>query len=251
LLADPQRGNVHPMNGLLDALVDLALPRQCVSCRAAGSLLCEWCRGDDRPLYPDVGFPAAAAGSYEGGLRTAVLAYKERGRRDLAPALGDLLAQAVRSVIEEVGEPGWALALVPVPSSRAQSRVRGGPHVLRLARQAARLTGLPVAPDALRLERAVLDSAGLGARARARNLRGAMGAAAPPAGAVALIVDDILTTGATAREAERALARAGWPVAGVAVVAAVPLDSGTAAESEKNRRELAHPASGARRAGLA
>jgi predicted amidophosphoribosyltransferase len=62
----------------------------------------------------------------------------------------------------------------------------------------------------------------LSASERYRNLVGAMRASPPPATATALIVDDIVTTGASLAEAARALSTAGWPVAGAAVIAATP-----------------------------
>ena len=197
---------------MLDALVDLVLPRCCAGCGRPGSLLCGAClpREPARAVAPDVW----AAGDYDGALRSALLAYKERGRRELARPLGRLLASAL--------PPGGAgLVLVPVPSRRAAVRERGGDHVLRLARVAGRAAGLRVRP-ALRLVREVADSAGLHREERAANLSGVM-RARPPAGAPALIVDDIVTTGATLQEAARALRAAGWPVAGAAVVAATPL----------------------------
>ena len=73
----------------------------------------------------------------------------------------------------------------------------------------------------LRQRRAIADSAGLGLRERAENLHHAL-AARPGEGRVALLVDDIVTTGATLGEAERALQAAGWAVAGAVVVAATP-----------------------------
>jgi predicted amidophosphoribosyltransferase len=99
---------------------------------------------------------------------------------------------------------------------------------LRLARRAAVVSGVRVAPGVLRLDRVVRDSAGLGRRERERNLRGALRARAPTATAGArrvVVVDDIVTTGATLREAVRALRSAGWDVAGAAVVAGTPRPS--------------------------
>jgi predicted amidophosphoribosyltransferase len=105
--------------------------------------------------------------------------------------------------------------LVPVPSAAAARRARGGDHVARLLPRGRRTR------DALRLARAVRDSAGLDVEARAANLAMALRSAAPPwPGASAVIVDDIVTTGATLTEAARALRVAGWTVPGAAVVAA-------------------------------
>src|SRR5207302_10833979 len=112
--------------------------------------------------------------------------------------------------------------LVPVPSARATVRRRGGDHVLRLARAAASPLGARVVSP-LRITRAVRDSAGLGASERFANLGGAMSAAAPAAPETAVVVvDDIVTSGATLAEAVRALRASGWLVTGAAVVAATP-----------------------------
>jgi predicted amidophosphoribosyltransferase len=163
------------------------------------------------------GLPVLAAATYDGALRSALLAFKERGRRDLAGCLAELLARCV------VARPRVATApclLVPVPSAPDVARSRGGDHMLRLARATARRCPNTRVVTPLRLARSVRDSAGLGATARAANLQGAMRATAPQHPAAALLVDDIVTTGATLREAARALAAAGWQVSGAAVIAA-------------------------------
>ena len=108
-----------------------------------------------------------------------------------------------------------------MPSSRAAARRRGGDHVHRLARRAGRRLGVPIVP-ALRLVRAVRDSAGLGAGERHANLSGAMAARPAMPGVTAVIVDDIVTSGATLAESIRALRSAGWLVAGAATVAVTP-----------------------------
>jgi predicted amidophosphoribosyltransferase len=151
---------------------------------------------------------------YRLGLRQAVLAYKERGRRDLARPLAELLAGAVSRY-----PPG--AVVVPVPSASAAARRRGGDHMLRLACLAGRELGLPVRP-ALQLCRTVRDSTGLDVVQRRANLHDAMAARRPPPGVAAIVVDDIVTTGATVSEAVRALRAADWLVLGAAVVAATP-----------------------------
>jgi predicted amidophosphoribosyltransferase len=91
--------------------------------------------------------------------------------------------------------------------------------MVRLARGTAAASGLRVATGALALTRSVRDSAGLGVDERSANLRHAMTARPAPPGLAALVVDDIVTTGATVRESRRALEAAGWPVVGCAVIA--------------------------------
>jgi predicted amidophosphoribosyltransferase len=115
--------------------------------------------------------------------------------------------------------------LVPVPSAPATVRARGHDHALRLAQAAGRAARLPVAP-VLQHRRPVSDQAGLGAAARAANLAGAFGAVGGLTGRPVIVVDDVVTTGATLLEAARALATAGARVHGLAVVAATPRRSG-------------------------
>jgi predicted amidophosphoribosyltransferase len=204
---------------LAAALADLVLPRCCVGCGRPGQALCRHCGPREVVRLDVAGRPVVAAGAYAGALRAALIAYKERGRRDLAAPLGELLARAVAL--------GPAAVLVPVPCATRVARTRGGDHVLRLARVAARRGAGPVATP-LRLARSVQDSAGLGLLARAANLDAAMAAVAPThPGAGAMIVDDSGTTGATLREAARALTAAGWSVRGAAVVAATERRGGT------------------------
>lgn len=200
---------------LLDGLVDLVLPRACLGCGRPGRALCPAC-AVPAPVsveLPDLHVTAAAR--YEGVVRAALLAYKERNRRDLAGPLAGLLAVA----LDECGVTDRAVGavLVPVPSSRAARRTRGGDHLVPIARRAAPGRVRP----AIRLARAVRDSAGLGTAERADNLHGAMVASRPVAPA-AILIDDITTTGATLVEAARALRAAGWRVAGAAVIAATP-----------------------------
>jgi len=201
-----------PVPAVVAALADLVWPRSCVGCGRAGRVLCERCVPLDVLHLAAGGLPVGAAGAYDGPLRAALIAYKERGRRDLAEQLGTLLAGAVPV------EPG--VVLVPVPSAARVARARGGDHVLRLARIASRASRAPVATP-LGLVRTVQDSAGLDHHERAANLSAAMIATPPPSPDTGVVIlDDIVTTGATLREAARALAAAGWYVRAAAVVGA-------------------------------
>ncbi|MFE2143175.1 ComF family protein [Streptomyces sp. NPDC059456] len=232
-------------------------------CAGCAQALSGAAAGCVRPSAGPAGLPVVhAAAVYEGAVREVVLAHKERGALPLAGPLGAALAVAVGTALgvpagapagvparTAAGVPGAvsgglrggadALAgagpvLVPVPSARRQVRARGHDPVRRIALAAAarlRRAGVParVAP-VLRHARPVADQAGLGARERRENLSGALGVrrdgrALLPDGARIVLVDDVITTGATLAEAARALrAVSAAPVAAAAVVAA-PADS--------------------------
>ena len=188
------------------------------------------------PVVNDCGaeIPAFAAARYEGTVRAALLAYKERGRQGLRHELGGALFVACLAaccvvVTGVAGVTGWPpVWLVPVPSRRATVRERGHDVVGGVARVAAaelRRVGVraAVAP-VLRHARAVVDQAGLTAGDRVANLAGALALRRPTVlrGQAVIVVDDIVTTGATATEAWRVLTTAGAVVAGVAAIAATP-----------------------------
>jgi predicted amidophosphoribosyltransferase len=224
---------------LIDAALDLLLGGRCVGCERPGRALCAACSAGlpvaGRPAWPTPTPPGLAppwaAAEYAGTVRALVLAHKERAVLSLGGPLARLLATAVAAA----GVPG-PLVLVPVPSRPSTVRARGHDPTGAMTARAARLVGAPAVP-LLRTRPGLVDQAGLSAAQRAVNLAGSLHC---PSGGLrrlarrhprarVVVCDDVVTTGATAREAQRALESVGLRVAAVAAVAVTRRNSPGAA----------------------
>lgn len=167
--------------------------------------------------------------AYDGAVRAAVVAHKEHAVLSLAGPLGRALALSVMAAVAADGgaRPGPVVLGWP-PSTPATVRERGHDPLQRIVqacRRSLRSAGIRTeAGPVLRRVRAVADQAGLSARGRAANLDNAFEVHPRYRGRVAgsrlVVVDDVLTTGATAAEAARAIDRCGGDVHAVAVIAA-------------------------------
>ncbi|MGZ8176676.1 ComF family protein [Williamsia sp. SKLECPSW1] len=216
---------------------DLVVPVRCGGCGAPGSRWCPRCAevlaDDPVELSPrvDPGVPTWAMGRYRGVHRSAVLALKERRRQDLVDPLGDAMARGVLDLARwsEIPVDPPRLALVPAPTRLLAARRRGGDPVTAVARRAAGRLGSSVDVEpVLRTSMWARDSAGLTARDRVANLDEAVVVRGPArrldglrdGRCAVLLVDDVMTTGATAAESVRVLARQGVQVHAVLVLAA-------------------------------
>lgn len=239
-----------PAQRWLAAAGDLLLGATCHGCGAPWWGLCPDCRAElatrtPHPTRPDpcpTGFPFTVTSSaYDRLLRGLVNAHKERSALGLTPVLGERLARSVRTLLREGGaaNPGRPVVLVPVPSAARAVRERGFDATAAMARAAARR----LRPDRPATVATVLvqmsgvrDQSGLDARSRQANLAGAFRvrrSGLPVLGTPVVLVDDLVTTGASLTEAARVLRRAGVRVVGAATVAATQRRGGDTATQRR------------------
>ncbi len=157
---------------------------------------------------------ARSAAVYAGAVREAIQAFKFSGKASLARPLAALVLDGWRP-------PAGVTAVVPVPLARARERERGYNQAALLAERIAASADLPLRPRWLTRLRDTPAQSELSAAERRANVRHAFGASPEVAGAHVVLVDDVLTTGATIAECSRALRAAGAAAIGVLTVARV------------------------------
>jgi ComF family protein len=228
--------------------LDVALPTLCVACRdpVDGEGVCADCWAKlsfiAPPFCPRLGIPfvydpgpdmlsmeaianppaytrARAAVRYDDVARTLVHAFKYQDRTDLAPAMGRWMARAGRELLDD------ADALVPVPLHWRRGWSRRYNQSGALARIIEQHAGVPVAAEALRRIRPTEQQIGLSRPQRASNVQGAFKVAPDRqqliAGRRVVLIDDVLTSGATVDACARALLRAKAAAVDVLVFARV------------------------------
>jgi ComF family protein len=254
MIRDATSTLLRPVGHWLTGGLDLLLPPRCLACGievAGQARLCAacWrglafigppqCRSCGYPLphaTPDAPLCGACAASppayeraraalrYDDGSRRLILAFKHADRTDIAPLLGQWLAKAGAELFAD------AEVLAPVPLHRWRLLRRGYNQAALLAREVARTSTLPLVPDLLVRTRATPSQQGLGARARLENI-GERAFRVHPwhrrrlAGRRVLLIDDVLTTGATVGACTRALLRGGAVAVDVLTLARVTHDA--------------------------
>jgi ComF family protein len=239
---------VNGARAILTAALDLALPRLCAACRAPveGQGLCPACWSKlsfiSRPYCERLGIPfvfdpgpgilsleaiadppayhrARAAVRFDEISRALVHALKYGDRLDLAPMMGRWLSHAGREIL------GEADALIPVPLHWRRNWARRFNQSAMLAAAVSATSGVPIAAGALKRVKPTAQQVGLSRAERAANVQGAF--RVTPQGKAAIVgrrlvvVDDVLTSGATVEGCARALLRAGAANVDVLVFARV------------------------------
>ena len=224
-LCDACCTHLRPQAGSLCACCgeDLGMANLCLSSSSPSNnpdSLCQPCR-----QAPPAFIKAVAYGGYHGDLRALVHLLKYDAMQPVARRLGALLADSLELLAADLPRE---LLIIPVPMHAEKQRQRGFNHAELLARAALREArrrhpdwALHLKTNLLQRMRATVSQAGLTTHQRRENLRGAFFAPRPAsiAGKHVLLIDDIYTSGATARACSRVLRTAGAASVWVATVA--------------------------------
>ena len=210
-----------PLRHARSALLDLLFPPRCAGCKQRGTWLCVPCLAAVPPLGAPLRHDATpaldwlgAAYIFTGAIRGAIHRFKYQRERARAGHLGALLVPLLDRL-----PPDTAPHLLPVPLAAARLRERGYNQAEALARVAAAASGLPLGAGLVRT-RATRPQVGLDRVARRENVRDAFAwdAAARPHPQL-LLIDDVLTSGATANECAAILKAAGAQWVGLLAIA--------------------------------
>lgn len=207
---------------ILTSFSQLIFPSRCISCKRLGDSICFSCKRfwSPRLFYsttkrkPELSIYSSV--EYSDVATKIILAAKESHIK----GADHLVAEAVSFSLQQWLRNEWIDTLIPIPSRRSVARTRGRQFIEEIATVASQESGHRVAPILIH-SRVIRDQSGLGAQERWNNLDGSMVVKGNPRGlGKVLLVDDLVTTGATLSEAARALRHAGIQVIG-AVTAAI------------------------------
>ena len=220
------------MVSLFENFIDLIFPPRCVICKKKSSkIICEDCLGKIEYLKPPIcgvcgkpwdkyfegnlcedcakgGAPFSMARSvalYDGMLKEAIHKFKFDGKRKIAPYLSRLLVAYLQYGDIPIKELD---VVIPVPLAKKREKQRGYNQSKLLAEGIARHYSIPLDDASLKKIKDITPQFELSRKERLQNIRGAF-RSSPIAGKNILLIDDIYTTGATAREAATALKAAG------------------------------------------
>jgi ComF family protein len=210
------------------SLLSLFLQSNCLLCQRSADLLCPYCRNQlqdcqlgDKAQFWGGDLPRFVWGKYDGVLKRAIAILKYDGQRQLGELLGFWLGQAWLN--SPVSSPLQQNILVPIPLHPDKLKTRGFNQAELIARGFAKVTGYSLQVDGLVRVKNTPPMFGLKPQQREENIQSAFALGRQfqnrlPRNPI-LLIDDIYTTGATAREAATVLRQQGIKVLGIAAVA--------------------------------
>lgn len=223
---------------LIDAAMDLFFQELCSGCGSVSHGLCSSCydeimkdhvRNDTRP---GIVVPLWSGGVYSDPLKRVISQAKDHQQRGGIPVLSIRLALAAASLVDECRPQGKGV-LIPIPSQPRVVRRRGLDFTATLAHQTSRhLSRLGLETQVSQpfsYTRVVHDQSRLATGARQDNLHRSLAVRREPSQGWIVLVDDVVTTGASLKEAYRALTEAGHMVEGMATIATTTLRHGQSA----------------------
>ena len=198
---------------VIHELTQLLFPTRCYGCNAIGLSICSTCRREWHPHYYLTHLNKIKVHSailYSPTASKIILAAKENG----LVGADRLIIDAIVHVIKRGDFTASNARLVPIPSAQGNRRRRGRDFIQEICEEISQQTQIPVLP-LLTIVRKVSDQSGLSAKDRASNMHGAFGLKPGmfPRGDL-LLIDDVVTTGASVSEATRALQSGGLRVLG-------------------------------------
>ncbi len=218
------------MKKFLSPLLDLVYPKKCPGCQIPSPGICEDCNRfwQEPPItyiLNQNNVSVISVAQYRNEVRSVLLAYKENGEREAGKILIEALLKARLQIASDS-----ICTLVPIPSNLKSIRRRGRDFMMELCTQVSIQSGDKVL-SFLRVNRNVKDQSNLDEKQRSQNLVGAFDCVSKnlhlAQSSPVILVDDLLTTGATLREAIRALGQRGL----------LPLGAITAAHTGLSRRK--------------
>jgi ComF family protein len=195
-------------------LLNFVLPSRCASCDKPGSDLCDQCFSEksiELHEFQIHGLPGFAVTKYTPLISNILVAFKEKGQFALSKTLAALFSEAI-SLLPKFESPVY---LVPAPSSPENFARRGFQPALLLATEIAKNHPEFRVLNSIVFSRKVQDQVGLSGSQRLANLESSMKLNQSVTGRVCFLVDDVVTTGATATQAARTLLLGGAQVAGI------------------------------------
>ncbi|MCL2068944.1 MAG: hypothetical protein FWH00_03505 [Oscillospiraceae bacterium] len=196
------------MHELLDRVISLFLPQRCVFCDKLVEYDDYWCEKCGKPGEPpftrqgNIGPNAFAGAEYSGNIRNAVFKLKDRGDKRAAKFFAHEIYCAINITFD---------VIIPVPMARSKFDQLGYNQAQLLGDALGRMTGVPIRADALIRHEDTLVQHGLSAAQRETNAARSydIGNAQGLQGKTILLVDDVYTTGSTARACTKKLLEAG------------------------------------------